>query len=92
LTNRLVVADGLDFSGRQDFVSAASQVIEHASAAIEVDCSAIGQVDDSTVGMLVWLARNARRRSLPVVLEGASPALVAALEHAGVTDRFLTPS
>jgi ABC-type transporter Mla MlaB component len=92
LTNRLVLADGLDFSARQEFVTAASRLIEHASATIEVDCSPIVQVDDATIGMLVWLARNARRRSLPVVLEGASPALVAALEHAGVTDRFLAPS
>jgi ABC-type transporter Mla MlaB component len=92
LTDRLVVGNGLDFSARQDFVTAASRVIERASTQIEVDCSAITQVDDPTVGMLVWLTRNARRRSLPVVLEGASPALLDALDRAGVSDRFAAGS
>jgi len=88
VTDRLVVRDGLDFAARQDFVTAASNVIAHASTQIEVDCSAITTIDDPTVGMLVWLTRNARRRSLPVVLEGASPLLLAALDRAGVADRF----
>jgi anti-anti-sigma regulatory factor len=91
-TDRIVVGDGLDFSARQDFVTAASLVIEHARGQIEVDCSEITVVDDQTVGMLVWLTRNARRRSLPVVLEGASPSLLAALDRAGVADRFAAGS
>ena len=86
LTDRLVVLDALDF------VTAASRVIEHAHAQIEVDCSAVTTVDDQTVGMLVWLTRNARRRSLPVVLEGASARLLDALDRAGVTDRFAAGS
>jgi anti-anti-sigma regulatory factor len=92
VTNRLVVRDGLDFAARQDFVTAASEIIEHASAHIEVDCSGIAMIEDQTVGMLVWLTRNARRRSLPDVLEGASPALRAALDRAGVADRFAAGS
>ncbi|MDQ1386105.1 MAG: hypothetical protein QOG65_3484 [Actinomycetota bacterium] len=92
LTDRLVVLDALDFAARQDFVTAASRVIEHAHAQIEVDCSAVTTVDDQTVGMLVWLTRNARRRSLPVVLEGASSRLLDALDRAGVTDRFAAGS
>lgn len=91
-SDRIVVGDRLDFSARQDFVSAASVVIEHARAQIEVECSEITVVDDQTVGMLVWLTRNARRRGLPVVLEGASPRLLAALDRAGVTDRFAAGS
>jgi anti-anti-sigma regulatory factor len=92
LTDRIVVEDGLDYSARQDFVTAASAVIAHARAQIEVDCSEITVVDDPTVGMLVWLTRNARRRSLSVVLEGASPRLLAALDRAGVADRFAAGS
>jgi ABC-type transporter Mla MlaB component len=92
VTNRLVVRDGLDFGARQDFATAASKLIEHASAQIEVDCSGITMIDDQTVGLLVWLTRNARRRSLPVVLEGASAALLGALDRAGVSDRFAAGS
>jgi ABC-type transporter Mla MlaB component len=91
-TDRIVIEDGLDYAARQDFVTAASSIIEHARAQIEVDCSEITTVDDQTVGLLVWLTRNARRRSLPVVLDGASPILLAALDRAGVADRFAAGS
>ncbi len=86
--DRLVLPDRLDFTTRLEFTTNASRVIEHAHAGIEVDCSAIAVVDDSTVGMLVWLTRNASRRGLPVSLERAPAALLAALESAGVSDRF----
>jgi ABC-type transporter Mla MlaB component len=86
--DRLVLPDRLDYTTRLDFTTNASRVIEHAHAEIEVDCSAIAVVDDSTVGMLVWLTRNARRRGLPVVLDNAPARLLAALEVAGVSDRF----
>jgi anti-anti-sigma regulatory factor len=88
VTDRLVVPDGLDFAGRAAFTTAASQLIEHAAEHIEVDCSGVAVADDPTVGMLVWLTRNARRRGLSVVLDAPTPALLAALERAGVLDRF----
>lgn len=86
--DRLVLPDRLDYTTRLEFTTNASRVVEHAHAEIEVDCSAIAIVDDTTVGMLVWLTRNARRRGLPVVLEHAPARLLAALEKAGVSDRF----
>jgi anti-anti-sigma regulatory factor len=86
--DRLILPDRLDYTTRLEFTTNASRVIEHAHAEIEVDCSAIAIVDDSTVGMLVWLTRNARRRGLPVVLEHAPARLLKALEQAGVSDRF----
>ena len=86
--DRLVLPDRLDYTTRIQFTTNASQVIEHAHAEIEVDCTAVAIVDDSTVGMLVWLTRNARRRGLPVVLVHASPRLLEALAQAGVSDRF----
>jgi anti-anti-sigma regulatory factor len=88
MSDRLIVPDGLDFAGRAEFTTAASRMIEHAAERIEVDCSGVTLADDPTVGMLVWLTRNARRRGLSVVLDSPTPALVAALERAGVTDRF----
>jgi anti-anti-sigma regulatory factor len=88
MSDRLIVPDGLDFAGRAEFTTAASRMIEHAAERIEVDCSGVTRADDPTVGMLVWLTRNARRRGLSVVLDSPTPVLVAALERAGVTDRF----
>ena len=86
--DRLVLPDRLDYTTRLEFTTNASRVIEHAHAEIAVDCSAIAIVDDTTVGMLVWLTRNARRRGLPVVLDHAPARLLEALELAGVSDRF----
>jgi anti-anti-sigma regulatory factor len=88
VSDRLVLPDRLDYTTRLEFTTNASRVIEHAHAEIEVDCSAIAIVDDSTVGMLVWLTRNARRRGLPVVLDNPPSRLLQALEAAGVSDRF----
>ncbi len=88
MSDRLVLPDRLDYTTRLEFTTNASRVIEHAHAQIEVDCSAIAIVDDSTVGMLVWLTRNAKRRGLPVVLDNPPDRLLQALEAAGVSDRF----
>ena len=88
MTDRLFVPEDLDFAGRAEFTTAASRLIEHAIEQIEVDCSAVSLADDPTVGMLVWLTRNARRRGLSVVLQAPTPQLLTALEKAGVLDRF----
>lgn len=88
MTDRLVVPDGPDFAARAEFTTTASRLIERAAESIEVDCSGVSVADDPTVGMLVWLTRNARRRGLPVVLQSPTPVLLAALERAGVLDRF----
>ena len=89
-SERLVIPSGLDFAARAELTTAASLLIQHAHAEIEVDCSAITVVDDPTVGMLVWLTRNAQRRGISVVLDGTTPKLMRALEAAGVADRFAT--
>ncbi len=88
MTERLVVPGGLDFAARAEFTTTASRIIEHAVDHVRVDCSGVVVADDPTVGMLVWLTRHARRRGLSVVLDEPTPALVAALERAGVLDRF----
>ncbi len=90
MPDRLVVRGDLDFAERQEFTTAASRMIEHATDQIEVDCSFVNTVDDPTIGMLVWLTRNARRRGLAVVLEAPAPALLSALDRAGVRNRFTT--
>jgi anti-anti-sigma regulatory factor len=88
MSDRLVVREGLDYAGRLEFTTAASRMIEHAAERIEVDCSGVTIVDEPMIGMLVWLTRNARRRGLPVVLDGPTPSLLEALDRAGVSDRF----
>lgn len=90
MPDRLVVREDLDFTARQAFTTVASRMIEHATDQIEVDCSGVTTVDDPTIGMLVWLTRNARRRGLVVVLDAPAPALLNALDRAGVRDRFTT--
>ncbi len=90
MPDRLVVRGDLDFAARQEFTTAASRMIEHATDQIEVDCSFVTTVDDPTIGMLVWLTRNARRRGLAVVLDAPAPALLSALDRAGVRNRFTT--
>ena len=85
---RLVMPSTLDFTTRAELTTAASRLIEHAHAEVEVDCSAIADVDDPTVGMLVWLTRTAKRRGIAIVLDGPTPSLLRALELAGVADRF----
>jgi hypothetical protein len=91
-SDRLIIPDDLDFAARADFTTDASRVIEHAHALIEVDCSKITVIDPPTIGMLVWITRNAKRRGISVVLDSASDALMVALEAAGVADRFASPT
>jgi ABC-type transporter Mla MlaB component len=81
---RLVIPATLDFTTRAELTTAASVLIEHAHAEVEVDCSAITDVDDPTV----WLTRTAKRRGIAIVLDKPPPSLLRALELAGVADRF----
>jgi anti-anti-sigma regulatory factor len=90
MTVRLILEDQLDFNARIEFSMRASEVVRHADGRLGVDCSGIQLVDEPLIGLLTWLTRNARQRGLQVVLERPSPTLLAALERAGVLDRFLT--
>jgi len=87
--DRLVLENQLDFDGRIAFTMKASEVVQHATGHLGVDCSAVQHVDQPLIGLLTWLTRNARQRGLQVVLEEPTPTLLAELERAGVLDRFL---
>jgi anti-anti-sigma regulatory factor len=86
---RLVLEDQLDFNARAEFSMRASELVQHADGRLSVDCSAIHVVDEPLIGLLTWLTRNARQRGLLVVLERPASSLMAALEQAGVLDRFI---
>src|SRR5262245_34993578 len=86
---RLVLEDQLDFNARMEFSMRASELVRRADGQLGVDCSGIHQIDEPLIGLLTWLTRNARQRGLVVVLEGATPSLLAGLERAGVLDRFV---
>jgi anti-anti-sigma regulatory factor len=90
MTARLILEDRLDFNARIEFSMKASEVVQHADGRLGVDCGAIQFVDEPLIGLLTWLTRNARQRGLEVVLERPTPSLIAALERAGVLDRFVT--
>jgi hypothetical protein len=91
MTSRLILDDQLDFNARIAFSMRASELVQHAEdGRLGVDCGAITHVDEPLIGLLTWLTRNARQRGLRVVLERPAPSLLAALERAGVRDRFLT--
>jgi ABC-type transporter Mla MlaB component len=92
MNTRLVLEDQLDVNARIEFSMRASELVRHADGQLGVDCSAIHQIDEPLIGLLTWLTRNARQRGLVVVLEGATPALLAGLERAGVLDRFVCQS
>jgi ABC-type transporter Mla MlaB component len=89
MNTRLVLEDQLDFNARIEFSMRASELVRHADGELGVDCSGINQIDEPLIGLLTWLTRNARQRGLVVVLEGATPGLLAGLERAGVLDRFV---
>jgi len=52
-------------------------MIDSAQEHIELDCSQVDALDEGTLGMLVMVARNARRRRQPVVLDMPSNQVVA---------------
>jgi anti-anti-sigma regulatory factor len=86
---RLILEDQLDFNARVEFSMKASELVRHAERHVGVDCSGIRVVDESLIGLLAWLTRNARQRGLEVVLERPTASLLAGLRSAGVIDRFV---
>ena len=85
----------LDFEARAELIAGARAAIGSVDSNVELDCSAVDSVemiDDAVIGMLVTLARNARRRGARIVLVRASKSMRARLQQAGVAHFFAFPS
>jgi ABC-type transporter Mla MlaB component len=88
---RLVVPRDLGFVARQQFIVAARAAMGSTEDNVELDCSTIdtfGPVDDAVLGMLVTLARAARRQGAQVALVRVSRLMRAQCESAGVAQLF----
>jgi anti-anti-sigma regulatory factor len=90
-TERLSVPKDLGFEARQDFIAACRAAMGSTEDDIELDCSTvevIGPVDDPVIGMLVTLARAARRHGARVALVRAPRLMRAQFEAARVAQLF----
>jgi ABC-type transporter Mla MlaB component len=88
---RLVVPRDLGFEARQQFIAAARAAMGSTEDTVELDCSTIevrGPIDDAVIGMLVTLARAARRQGAQVALVRAPRSMRAQFESAGVAGLF----
>jgi ABC-type transporter Mla MlaB component len=90
-TGRLVVPCDLGFEARQQFIVAARAAMGSTEETVELDCSTIevlGPIDDAVIGMLVTLARAARRQGAQVALVRAPRPMRTQFEAAGVSGLF----
>jgi anti-anti-sigma regulatory factor len=85
---QLVVVGGLELDQRRDFIATTTGVIARAEGNIELDCSQLDAIDETTLGMLVVLSRTASRRGARVALDMSSPRVRSDLEKAGVSHMF----
>jgi anti-anti-sigma regulatory factor len=85
---QLVVVDGLELNERREFIATMTAVIAQAEGNVELDCSQLGAIDGTTLGMLVVLSRAASRRGARLVLKKASPRLRSDLASASVSHMF----
>jgi anti-anti-sigma regulatory factor len=89
---RLPVRAGLDVESRRVFIENAIDAVGRAAgsngAPIDLDCSQIDALDETTLGMLVMVARAAQRRGTRVAVTHASERLRADLDGAGATHFF----
>jgi ABC-type transporter Mla MlaB component len=91
VAGRLVVPRDLGFEARQQFIVAARAAMGSTEDIVELDCStieALGPVDDAVLGMLVTLARAARRQGAQVSLVRVPRLMRAQFEAAGVAALF----
>ena len=91
MTNRLTVLTvhtGLDLETRRQLITIAQDAIDSADAHIVLNCAQIDALDESTLGMLVVVARNAQRRGTRVELDHASARMRKDLDNAGVSYLF----
>ena len=84
VTDRLVVFVGLDLEARRRFLASVSAEMNRAVGHIELDCSQVDALDGPTLGMLVTIARVAKRRGQRVVLDAPSERVRHDLNDAGV--------
>jgi anti-anti-sigma regulatory factor len=88
----LVVVAGLDLDARREFLEVAHRTVDEcgllSTRHVTLDCSSVVALDEGTLGMLVIIARKARRHGLRVVLAHPSVRVSAALEDAGVLSLF----
>jgi anti-anti-sigma factor len=87
--DQLVVIGELELEERREFISDVAAVIATTEVDIELDCSQLVALDESTLGMLVVVARNAQRRGARVVLNDPSPRVRNELDEAGVSHMFV---
>ena len=90
-TGRLVVPRDLSFEARREFIAAARAAMGSTEESVELDCSTVevlGPIDDAVIGMLVTLARAARRQGAQVSLVRAPRPMRAQFEEAGVANLF----
>ena len=88
---RLVVPRDLGFEARQRFIEASRAAMGSTEDTVELDCSTmevLGPIDDAVIGMLVTLARAARRQGAQVSLVRAPRSMRAQFEAAGVAALF----
>src|SRR2546427_13239451 len=88
VTDRLVVVVGLDLEARRRFLASVSTEMHRAVGHIELDCSQVDALDGPTLGMLVTIARVAKRRGQRVVLDAPSERVRHDLDDAGVDSLF----
>jgi ABC-type transporter Mla MlaB component len=90
-TGRLVVPRDHSFEARQQFIVAARAAMGSTEETVELDCSTVevlGPIDDAVIGMLVTLARTARRQGAAVSLVHAPRPMRTQFEAAGVAGLF----
>ena len=88
---RLVVPRDLGFDARQEFITTVRVAMGSAQGDVELDCSTIeivGPIDDAVIGMLVTLARAARRQGARVALARAPRPMRVQFEAADVAQLF----
>jgi anti-anti-sigma regulatory factor len=90
-TEPLILHGALGFEARREFIAAARAAMEVSNRDVELDCSAVdvaGAIDDPVIGMLVTLARAARRHGAQVALVRAPRPMRVQFETAGVAHFF----
>ena len=88
-TDQLVVIGDLELEARREFISDVGAAIAKAEGDIELDCSQLDSLDESTLGMLVVVVRNAQRQGTRVVLNLPSKRVRSDLDDAGVSHMFV---
>jgi anti-anti-sigma regulatory factor len=91
VTADLVVFGGLELEARREFIATVSSVIATTEGDVHLDCSQLDALDESTLGMLVALARAAQRRGAVLVLDLSTKRTRSDLDDVGVSQMFAWP-